>query len=63
MKLCILNLILKVDLTIGDDLRIRLMGVYFENIPYPKDNAGKDVEGIVGYEILRGSREGNKSIV
>jgi len=47
----------------GDDLRIRLMGVYFENIPYPKDNAGKDIEGIVGYEILRGSREGNKSIV
>ncbi len=49
--------------TDADDLRIRLMGVYFENIAYPKDNAGKDIEGIVGYEILRGSREGNKSIV
>ena len=51
------------NLTIGDDARIRLMGVYFENIPHPKDNTGKDVPGIVGYEILRGSREGNKSIL
>tara|TARA_R100001463_G_scaffold18701_4_gene46639 strand:- start:15558 stop:20942 length:5385 start_codon:yes stop_codon:yes gene_type:complete len=49
--------------TNADDLKIRLMGVYFENIAYPKDNTGKDIEGIVGYEILRGSREGNKSIV
>lgn len=44
-------------------LKIRLMGVYFENIIYPKDNEGNDIEGIVGYEILRGSREGNKSII
>ena len=42
---------------------IRLMGVRFKNIVLPKDNDGKDIEGIVGYEILRGSRSGNKSIV
>ena len=44
-------------------LRIRLMGVYFDNILYPKDNEGNDIPGIVGYEILRGSREGNRSII
>jgi len=42
---------------------IRLMGVRFRNIVIPKDNDGNDIQGIVGYEILRGSREGNKSIV
>jgi hypothetical protein len=48
----------------GDNiLNIRLMGVYFENIIFPKDNEGNDIPGIVGYEILRGSREGNKSII
>lgn len=44
-------------------LNIRLMGVYFDNIIFPKDNEGNDIPGIVGYEILRGSREGNKSII
>jgi hypothetical protein len=42
---------------------IRLMGVEFENIICPKDNEGKDIKGIVAYEILRGSREGNKTII
>lgn len=42
---------------------IRLMGVSFENIVLPKDNDGNDIPGIVGYEILRSSRHGNKSIV
>lgn len=42
---------------------IRLMGVRFKNIVLPKDNDGNDILGIVGYEILRGSRKGNKSIV
>ena len=42
---------------------IRLMGVTFNNIILPKDNDGKDIPGIVGYEILRGSREGNRSII
>jgi hypothetical protein len=44
-------------------LNIRLMGVYFENIMYPKDNDGNDIPGIVGYEILRGSREGNRTVI
>ena len=42
---------------------IRLMGVRFKNITIPKNNRGKDIKGIVGYEILRGSRKGNKSVV
>ena len=42
---------------------IRIMGVFFENIIYPKDNEGNDIPGLVGYEILRGSREGNKTII
>lgn len=46
-----------------NELKIRIMGVYFENISYPKDNDGNDIPGIVGYEILRGSREGNKTII
>ena len=42
---------------------IRIMGMDFKNIIYPKDNDGVDIPGIVGYEILRGSREGNKTII
>lgn len=42
---------------------IRLMGVNFKNIILPKDNDGNDIPGIVGYEVLRGSREGNRSII
>ena len=44
-------------------LGIRLMGVVFENIILPKDNDGNDIPGIVGYEILRGTRESNKTIL
>jgi hypothetical protein len=44
-------------------LKIRILGVKFENIILPKDNDGNDIPGIVGYEILRGSREGNRSII
>ena len=42
---------------------ITLLGVQFENILPPRDNSGNLIPGIVGYEILRGSREGNKSII
>ena len=49
--------------TIGNDYFIRIMGVYFENIILPKDQEGNDIPGIAGYEILRGSREGNKTII
>jgi hypothetical protein len=44
-------------------LYIRMMSVQFKNIIYPKDNDGNDIPGIVGYEILRGSRDGNRSII
>jgi hypothetical protein len=44
--------------------KIRVLGVQFDNIPVPLENDGvTPIPGIVGYEILRGSREGNKTIV
>jgi hypothetical protein len=43
--------------------RIIILGVEFTNIKQPVDNDGVPVEDIVGYEILRGSREGNRSIL
>lgn len=43
--------------------KIRIKGVKFENIQPPLDNNGNPIQGIVGYEILRGSREGNKTIL
>lgn len=43
--------------------KLRIMGVKFENIQVPVDNAGNPINSIVGYEILRGSREGNKTVV
>lgn len=49
--------------TTGNEYFIRLMGVFFENIILPKDQDGNDIPGIAGYEILRGSREGNKTII
>jgi hypothetical protein len=42
---------------------ITILGIQFENIQPPIDNNGNLIPGIVGYEILRGSREGNKSII
>jgi len=42
---------------------IRVMGVKFENVQIPLDNLGNPILNIVGYEILRGSREGNKSVI
>jgi len=44
--------------------KIRIIGVKFENIDPPLMNDGvTPVPGIVGYEILRGARNGNKSII
>lgn len=43
--------------------KLVLLGVAFENIAAPLDNNGNPIESIVGYQILRGSREGNKSII
>ena len=42
---------------------IVIVGVEFLNITAPLDNNGNPITSIVGYEILRGSREGNKSVI
>jgi hypothetical protein len=43
--------------------KIYILGVQFANIAHPVDENGIAISDIVGYEILRGSREGNRSIV
>lgn len=43
--------------------RISVLGVQFSNIKHPVDASGAPIEDIIGYEILRGSREGNRSVV
>jgi hypothetical protein len=45
----------------GDEINI--LGVEFSNIGRPKYNNGSYIENVVGYEILRGSRLGAKSIL
>jgi hypothetical protein len=45
------------------ELKIRIMGVTFENIILPVDNDGNLIPNIVGFEILRGSREGSRTIL
>ena len=47
----------------GDSGYIRIMGVDFSNIKPPVDNSGQPIANIVGYEIYRASREGNKTIL
>jgi hypothetical protein len=42
---------------------IRVLGARFKNIKAPVDNDGNPIPGIVGYEILRSSREGNKTVI
>ena len=42
---------------------IVILGVEFEGITHPLDINGLPITSIVGYEILRGSREGNKTII
>ena len=49
--------------TVDNGKSVVVLGVQFENITHPKDNYGNDIPEVVGYEILRGSREGQKSIV
>ena len=46
-----------------DNKKIVILGVEFSGITHPLDNQGNPIESIVGYEILRGSREGNKTII
>ena len=43
--------------------RIINLGVEFSNIQHPVDDTLTPIADIVGYEILRGSREGNRTIV
>lgn len=47
----------------GDGDNIVVLGVSFNNIQVPVDLNGNPITSVVGYEILRGSREGQKSIV
>jgi len=42
---------------------IRIMGVKFENVLPPVDNNGNLIPNIIGYEILRGTRGANKTII
>jgi hypothetical protein len=53
----------RLDLYNSANDAIRILGVKFNNIQHPVDNNGDIITTIVGYEILRGSREGNKSII
>ena len=47
----------------ADNQNIRILGVEFDNIAWPVDNDGIIISNITGYEILVGSRQGNKSIL
>lgn len=59
------------DVTVGENINhfnhganlITLLGVSFSNITHPLDQNGIPIDSIIGYEILRGSREGAKSII
>ena len=42
---------------------INIIGVQFSNIAAPQDNQGNIITNIVGYEMLVGNRDGNKSII
>jgi len=53
----------KLRLSTPDGKKIRILGVEFYDIKPPLDNDGNIITNIVGYEILRGSREGHRSIL
>lgn len=46
-----------------DGNQIVVLGVMFEKITHPVGLDGKPLADVIGYEILRGSREGQKSII
>lgn len=48
---------------VNDQKIIRVFGVAFDNIQPPVDNYGILIPNIIGYEILRGSRTGNKTVL
>jgi hypothetical protein len=43
--------------------KMYMMGVRFNNIKHPVDNNGNPIPNVIGYEILRGTREGNRTIL
>lgn len=45
------------------DGQVQILGTKFLNIKPPLDNVGNVITNIVGYRILRGDRQGNKSII
>ena len=47
----------------NDGNNIVILGVEFNNITKPLDIDGNVITSIVGYEVLRGSREGHKTII
>jgi len=53
----------QLEISADNGSKIRILGVEFYDIKPPVDNDGNLIENIVGYEILRGSREGHKSIL
>jgi len=53
----------QLHLSNDDNTKIRVLGVEFYNIKPPVDNDGNLITNIVGYELLRGSREGHRSIL
>lgn len=53
----------RLELSSNNGNSIRILGVEFDNIAPPVDNDGNIITNIVGYEILRGSREGHRSIL
>ena len=55
------NSVLRLYNSVSDSIRI--LGIEFKNIGRPKFNDGTYIPNVVGYEILRGSREGAKSIL
>lgn len=48
---------------VDNQKKIRILAVKFENIQPPVDNDGNIIPNVVGYEILRGSRFGNKTVL
>ena len=51
------------SITDNNDSGIRILGVEFSNIKRPVFNDGTVIPNIIGYEILRGSRLGNRTIL
>lgn len=50
--------------TVNNQLYINILGVQFSNITLPVDDEGNPVQGLVGYQILRGDRAGgNRTVI